>query len=239
MEGSKHWQLVRYGNAEEGLELMREAHRRDPSASHVMRLGAGYLWASNYKAAEKHFQDAIRTHSFTISSFYEMEGAASWCADDPDRAVRVWQEGLGSQFADAGVAIILPLLLFVASVLRPNVFSRKKAEQILKKQLENPRAESWPGPLADFVLGRIDEEILEQRCVHKRERTTLHRRWQAQFYEDVIEFARGNLEQTLFRGLMQRTADTSRPEWAEEGNFLTLLWSPEFFIARHEASRRA
>jgi hypothetical protein len=35
---------------------------------------------------------------------------------------------------------------------------------------------------------------------------------------------------------MERMADTSGPEWAEERNFLGLLWSEEFFVARHEAS---
>jgi len=231
------WDYLRRGDPEQGIELAREAYGHSKSPSHIMELGIAHLWTSDYKSAERHFQDAIRTHPFTVSSFYEMAGAAAWCADDPSKAVRYWQDGLKSQFADAGVAISLPLLLFVASILRPSVFPRKEAEQILKKQLENPRAESWPGALAEFVLGQIDQGSLEQSCIGKRERTTLHRRWQAQFFEDVFEFARGNLGREVFRELLRRAADTSQPEWAEEGNFLTLLWSAEFFIARHEAGK--
>ena len=235
MEATRHWHLVRYGNAEDGIALMREAYQREPSASHAMRLGAAYLWLGNYKAAGEHFHNAIQSHPFTISSFYEMAGTASWCLDDASGAVEQWRKGLGSQFADAGVAISPPLLLFAASVLRPRAFSRTEAKRILKRQLEDPRSDDWPGPLAEYVLGRIDEEVLVERCTHKRERTTLHRRWQAQFYEDVVGVDRGSLEQEIFRELMRRATDTSQPEWEEERNFLTLLWSAEFFIARHEA----
>lgn len=234
---ARHWHLVRYGNVEEGLALMLEAYQQEPSASHVMRLGAAYLWLGRYDAAEKHFQNAIETDPLTTSSFFEMAGTASWCGGDPNKAVKYWHEGLGSQFADAGVAISLPLLLFVASILEAKVLSREEAEQILKKQLEDPRAEDWPGPLAEFVLGRIDEETLAERCIYKKEHTTLRRRWRAQFYEDVVGFDRGDLDSQIFRELMRRASDTSLPEWAEERKFLALLWSPEFYIARHEANR--
>src|SRR5215813_14230400 len=119
-----HWDLLRQGKIEEGLTVARTEHARDP---HLMKmdLGIAYLWTRDYQSAAEHFQHLIDIEPFTVDKHFEMAGVARWCADDPKTAVEYWHEGVGSQFADSGVAITLPLLLFVASVLRPTVYSRK------------------------------------------------------------------------------------------------------------------
>ncbi|HSZ62833.1 MAG TPA: hypothetical protein VK828_13605 [Terriglobales bacterium] len=216
---------------------MREGYARDPSASHIMRLGVGYLWTEKYQAAWEHFQYAMQRDPFTTARFFGMAGAAKWCVEEPDAAVRFWESGLDSQFADGAGGVHLPLLLWVASILRPNVFSRSDANQLLERKVKDPRVKNWPGALAQFALHQIDEKTLEERSTQGNSRETAPSRdWLIAFYRRVLDLYRGDLNPKEFKGLMQRMTDTSAPRWSEERSLLSLLWNEEFFIARHEAS---
>jgi hypothetical protein len=229
------WDHIRYGDAEKGLALLKEAYIRDPSASETMELGVAYLWVGSYQVAAEHFQRANQTHSHTMDVFYGMAGAAKWCLNDFSAAVELWHTGLGAQYADFAGGVHLPLLLWVTSVLKPKVFPRTKAENLLKQKVKDTRIKSWPGPIARFILGLIDEATMAAVCV-ERERETLDRKWLTQFYRGLIAFNQGNMRPGELKERMRRTADASLPEWSNEQNFLTLPWSEEFFIARHEAA---
>lgn len=236
MDSQNPWDHLRQKSAEPGLAILRERYKREPSGSHIVELGVAYLWVGDYQEAEQHFRYAIKTHPTPGDIFYGMAGAAKWCTDEPGAAVRHWHAGLDSPYAVGGVGIHLPLLLFLASILRPGVYPQEDAARVLLKRIEDPRVKYWPGPLAKFVLGLGDEKTLSGLCTGANELDTLHRKWLAQFYKAVLECDRGTLTPTEFKTRMQETADTSRSEWSEEGNFLSLLWSEEFFIARYEAS---
>lgn len=233
------WDLLRHGDAKEGIALIRESYPRDPSASHIMQLGVGYLWVGDYQAASDHFEDAIKTDRLPVAIYYGMSGVAHWCLEYPGTAVRVWNRGLDAPFTDGGGGVHLPLLMVVGAILRIEMF-RKEAEGILKERMEDPQRKqwlkNWPGPLAKFAIGAIDNKALAELCIARTERETLHRKWLAEFYMGVIEYGRGALSPTDLREVMRKTADTSTPELSDERNFLTRVWSEEFFIARHEAS---
>jgi len=153
MDKQRPWDHLRQGTPEVGLRIIRERYLLDPNASHIMEMGIAYIWAGHYELAEQNFQQAINTHPTPGNVFYGMPGAAMWCLDDPGAAVRHWHEGLNAPYAVGGVGIHLPLLLFLASTLRPRVYVKEDAEGILRERVKNPRAKSWPGPLAKFVLG--------------------------------------------------------------------------------------
>lgn len=233
-ERKSAWDHLRYGDAEQGLTLIREAYKRKPSASHIMELGVAYLWVRSYEAAAKHFETANQTHIHTMARFYGMAGVAKWCVDDLVGAVEQWHTGLAAQYADVAGGVHLPLLLWVAGTLKARIFPRAEAERLLSDKVRGPRSKSWPGPIASFTLGLIDEATMAAVCV-EREREVLDREWLTQFYRGLIAFNRGKLSPTELKEVMRRTADASRPEWSDEQNFLTLPWSEEFFIARHEA----
>ena len=217
--------------------MMREDYARERTPSHIMRLGIAYLWTGKCEAAWEHFQHAIKTFPLDISSFYGMAGVAKWCMDEPVIATEQWVAGLHSGYADGGVGTHLPLLLLCASILRPGIYARREAEQILAQKIEDARVKYWPGPLAMFVLNLINESTLEERSLQgKDQKTPPSAKWLIAFYKRVLELERGDLNLETFKGLMQRMADTSGPEWSNERTFLYLLWNEEFFIARHEAS---
>lgn len=235
MSNVSHWGLLRCGQAEQALAKLREAWTQNPIPSHIMGLGVVYLWLEDYRAAAEHFQRAIETHGVSIAKFYGMRGVAEWCNNEPDKAIGCWQAGLDAQYADGAGGIDIPLLLFVASVLQPEAFAKKRAEAILTKRVQDPRVKNWPGPIAKFALGLIDQPILRQMCTGINDLNTLNQHWQASFYEAVLDFERGKLKPLQFKQAMKTVADTSVAERVEQRAFLSLLWSEEFFIARYVA----
>jgi hypothetical protein len=238
MNSNNKWELIRRGDAELGLSLMREDYNREPTPSHIVTLGVGYLWTEQYQSAWVHFQFAMQRYPFTNDIFFGMAAVAKWCIDETDAAVMSWKSGLEVQFADAAGGVHIPLLLWVASVLRPNSFSSSNAIQLLKKRVDDPRVKNWPGAIGQFVVNQIDELTLYERSTERISRKVPARqKWLIAFYKCVLGFERESMNLDEFKVTMQRMVDTSAPEWAEEGTFVQLLRNPEFYIARHEASR--
>jgi hypothetical protein len=159
------WDLLRYGNVDQGLALLLNAYKRVPSASHILELGIAYLWVGDYLAGWEHFQTAIERFPRSTSSFYGMAGIAQWCLNEPSQAVNYWSAGLDTRFADGAGGVQLPLLLLTASIVKPEVFPREEAERILRSKTKNPLLKNWPGPLVEFVLGILDKKTLEEMSV--------------------------------------------------------------------------
>ncbi|PWT92837.1 MAG: hypothetical protein C5B54_02900 [Acidobacteria bacterium] len=250
MNTQNPWNSLRHGNAESGLSILRGRYEHDPDASHTIELGVANLWIRDYQAAEHVFRTAIKTHPAPGDIFYGMAGAARWCLDECGGAVTYWQDGLDAAYAGAaGLAIRLPLLLLTASVLNPPAIERKRVEEILVKKSQDSRTARWPGSLVRFVLGQdlsfervLDFrpwpisalEELERKAREEADRK--NREWLMRFYVRLLEFDHGNMSRAQFREFMRDATDTSQPDCSNEHYFLSLLWSEEFFIARHEAS---
>jgi hypothetical protein len=238
IEPEDPWIHLRTGDPEKGLELVRRAHDRQPTPSHIMELGVAYLWLQRYAAAWEHFRSTIDRYPTTMSGFYGMAGAAKWCLDDFGEAIRQWKAGLKASYSDtAGLGIRVPLLLFTAAVLKPlGGFERHAAERILEERSQDSRAERWPGPIAKWLVGLVSNTEFERRWEGDGQADTYDRRWSAEFYQAVSRG--GRKENSAFQESMVKLSDVSRPEWSQPDFFLLRMWNEDFFIARHEAQRK-
>ena len=124
--------------------------------------------------------------------FYEMAGVAKWCLNAKEEAVAHWQAGLKCAYADAAGGVRLPLLLYVASVLSPELFPRAGAEELLTVKTHGGRTTLWPGPLGNYLLGQIDDAGLISRCVNRDGSEYFLGRWQADFYFGIRAYDRGD-----------------------------------------------
>jgi hypothetical protein len=118
------------------------------SPSNFYSLGAVYMWTGDYESALVHFDEQIqaalpRNPAADVS--FGMAGAAAWCLEDEKSAVRYWQEGTTAAYAVGGANTRTALLLYVASVLKPDTFSAVAAHNLLRKKANHRRVESWPG----------------------------------------------------------------------------------------------
>lgn len=229
------WHLLRYGDRDRAIALIREAYMREPTPSYIMELGIAYLWIRDYRSAAEHFTNAIGRFPQSMSSFYGMAGVAQWCLQEDGTAVDTWQTGLRAEYADAaGLGVKIPLLLLVASILKPDVFARKKAEVILRKKSNDPRASRWPGALTRLVLGEMSPQELPSPIAHVgNERVARqHKEWLVQFYQCILEFGSGAITSSQLAVSMRTATDTTAPQFSDDNYFVDAIWNEEFFIAR-------
>lgn len=228
------WSLLRSGERNQAIEQLQKEFRTKPDASHAMELGVAYLWLKDYDAAWHHFHQVRQTHARSHARFYGMAGVAKWCLGEQTEAIGEWRAGLKSQYADGAGGVTLPLLLFVATIVNSDLFERSEAERLLTLRAEDPRVRNWPGPIAEFVLGRIDEESLQNRCMVRDESDSLLRLWLMEFYVGVLALDRG--DQAKFQAMIRRTGTAVDDDFDSlKKHFLAKLWHEEFFIARHAA----
>jgi hypothetical protein len=142
--------------------------------------------------------------------------------------------GLHSNLGDAGGASVgNRLLLFAASILRTDLLPRPDATALLQEKANDSRIKTWPGPLVEFCLkkGNVELDMREAKPGLEARRAVV------KFYRSLLEFDAGVLSREELNARMVEIADTSAPQWIEQKAFTYLIWDPEFFLARHEASR--
>ncbi len=162
-------------------------------------------------------------------------GVTYWLEGNQSKAIDWWQEIVESHslgrvsYSDASGGVESGLLLWFASALssRPAIrglcgkFFEKLAE---KKQSRWGGLDTWPGPVAKFFLGKInDSDLMEAATTSPglRERHLC----QAYFARGVIAFERGLLSD--FSGWMKRAADLPSPAHIQD----------EFFLAVYENTK--
>jgi lipoprotein NlpI len=210
---------------------MREALEQKETTSRVIALGVAYLWAERFQAAWEHFNAANVRRPSQISVYYGMAGVAKWCMGAREEAVAQWQAGLKSGYADAAGGVTTPLLLYTASVLDPHRFSRARAEKLLTIRANDPRARIWPGAVAEFLLGRINEAELRSRCADRSEGDAYMARWRADFYFGIHAFMRGDL--AFFHEMMCKVIAIDDDDFDLKKHFVRKFWHEEFFLARN------
>jgi len=229
------WTLLRAGTVEQeaGLRTVQQAYAGQPHPSHAMELGVALLWLRKYASAWEHFRATIDADpARSGDNDYGMAGVAKWCLGEPDEAVAHWRAGLAANYARAsGLGVIMPLLLFFASVVKPETFDEGSARKLLLEKTKDLRIRNWPGPVARFVLAEIDE--LQNYCRGVDEEETRDRQWLTEFYKSLIRRSHGTI--SGFKDSMHKLTDTSQPEWQDEAVLLSRIWNEEYFLARHAA----
>src|SRR5215469_505549 len=148
--------------------LRKELQSPSLYPSNYYSLGAVYMWSGDYRSALTHFDEQIRVAlpgNEPGDSAFGMAGAAAWCLADEGPAINYWQKGTTAEYAVAGANTRTELLLYAASRLNPATFPRQSAEQLLIKKASHWRVESWPGPIAQYILGIASEQEVRQKTV--------------------------------------------------------------------------
>ena len=231
------WTLLRAGNAEQeaGLSIIQQSYAAQPHPSHAMELGVALLWLGRYTQAWEHFCSRIRIDPHSGDNDFGMAGVAKWCLGEPKDAVTEWRAGLKAKYARAsGLGVRMPLLLFFASVIEPEAFDGDLAKELLAEKTKDLRIRNWPGPIAKFVLGQIDESELQKHCRGTNDEETRDRQWLVEFYRSLIGLKQGTIP--AFKNSMRKLTDVNQSEWQDETVLLSRIWNEEYFLARHEAN---
>ena len=229
------WVLLRGTEAEqeEGIRLVRHDYVERATVSRTMELGVALLWVGQYVLAFDHFRNAIKGRGPKIDSYYGMAGVAKWCLGDQREAIAEWVSGLKAGYTDAAGGVQMPLLLFFASVINPNVYDNATVIKLMLPKTADERIHYWPGPIVQLILGQIKGGEFLRQCQGRHERDLRDNLWHAEFYRSLMRFEPSKILD--FRESMHKLTDIEQPEWQDEDLLLTRIWKEEFFLARYEA----
>jgi hypothetical protein len=233
----ERWTLLRQGRTELGIRLMRESFDAEATPSTAMELGNAYLFVRDYQAAWEHFDEFNRSGHSSADVFLAMAGTAQWCMNLANDAVATWHVGVSAEYTDLAGGITTPLLLYFASSVQSDQFSGMREEilELLRSRVQSRFAKRWPGPIAEYSVGHIDETALQARWESEGDAGSAFYRWWSSFYIGLRELEAGRTRE--WSAVLRNMLDMSNPEWSNERYFLRCVWRPEFFLARHEAEK--
>lgn len=240
------WQLIHAGKAREAVVLLQERYEQKSTPRTSIALGTGLMWAGEYVAAREHFRSSIeeaKRQRMSSEEDFAFLGTAEWCLDNDSVAVECWRSGMAAKYAILGVCIHSPMMLFIASILRPELQLKSKAIlDELRERLADPRTKSWPGTLAQFVAGLTTIEAVQSSWIGNRDQNARRVfpdcRWITEFYGELLQFHEGRTTLQRFKQtIVSLTAPDQYSSW-EEDDFVNLMRFPEFYIARHESHSR-
>jgi hypothetical protein len=212
--------------------------------SNYFNLGAVHMWSGDYQSALTLFDDQIREalpRNPPADAAFGMAGAAAWCLGDEKSAVSYWQDGTTSGYAVAGANTRTSLLLYAASVLKPDTFPAEAARKLLREKVSHWRVKNWPGPLAQYIVGAVPEEEAEPKTAYRDNdpaEPNPHS-WQFAFYKLLkSSAASANGMRTLESGF-QNLLNVKGSQYLAGINFFYFLRLEEFYLARHWSSKRS
>lgn len=241
------WELLQQGRSEEAIQVTRDEYAKDiKNPSLAIRLGVGYLWLRDWESAWKHFCKFTEVYPSTTDFAFKYAGAAKWCAGDRAAAVAEWKQGIDVDYAGMGDGITIPLHLYFAAAVDPDVMPIGVAVDLLQSRLQAKPQKGWPGYLAKILLGDITCESAVAQSKgdvshlwgEERRQAEESAKQQIGFWWGVKLLTAGDAP-----GFLAAMRDYSELSWddfdANRELLIEKLRSSEFLLARCEAERVA
>lgn len=224
--------------------LKKELRSGSNYPSDYYSLGAMYMWSEDYASALTHFDEQIQAklpRNRPGDLAFGMAGSAAWCLGDEKLAIKYWQKGTTPGYAVGGANTRTSLLLYAASVLKPDTFATASAEKLLRKKADHWRVKNWPGPIAQFVLGTASEQEVRHKAVF-REGDPIEpspRSWQFDFYKTLQTATSASTELRALESEFRNLLNVKRSEYLAGSKFFYFLRIEEFYLLRNWLSGRS
>lgn len=142
-------QLLEEGRFE---ELARE--------DHPLWRGLALLELKRWPQAARTFEEA--PDAAQSGTLLELAGAARWLAGEREAAVERWISALDAGYDGPAGRLKPPALLVYAGTRLGDDRYVLRGKRLLTKGWKPKVSRIWPGPVAGFLLGQVDEESLLQ-----------------------------------------------------------------------------
>jgi tetratricopeptide (TPR) repeat protein len=236
---NRPWEHLRKGEPSFALAELKERYLADKKEDSAARYAIALMWAGEYGDAAQYLQEALAKSRAKSEGLFSFAGIAAWCSGNPAEAVRFWKLGLKARYAPKGATTHSAMLLYLASILRPGTLLPKDALELMKKKSEDPKVNDFPGILAKYITGTIDEVELCRHWVGivapSFRRMRLQAQWLTAFYQRITDLQSGSMSRASFQDSMAQMTGLNLAKWGDIRDFVSLIWSPEFYIARTEA----
>jgi hypothetical protein len=123
---------------------------------HPLWRGLALLELRRYADAAQVFEEAEGAQE--SGTMLELAGAARWLAGERQVAAERWIAALDAGHDGPAGAVKPPALLLYAGLRIPDERYVLRGKRLLGKLWKPKLARVWPGPVAGFVLGEVDEQ---------------------------------------------------------------------------------
>jgi len=123
---------------------------------HPLWRGLALLELRRWPQAARTFEDA--PEAAQSGTMLEFAGAARWLAGERETAVERWAAALDAPYEGPSSHLKPPALLVYAGTRLGDTRYVLRGTRLLTKGFKPKVQRIWPGPVAGFLLGKIDEE---------------------------------------------------------------------------------
>lgn len=155
------WDFMEKGQYELAYIRMTEEMLRNPEYEHRNNgnLAHCLLLLGRPEEALVYFQKMINLQPTSVSG-YIGAGIAFWWMDRINDAVEVWKQALPAIYTDAAGGVEVPAFLTFAAIMMSDRTLEKYSRSLLEKKWKTKRVAVWPGPIAGYLLGKINADVL-------------------------------------------------------------------------------
>ena len=125
---------------------------------HPLWRGLALLELKRWPEAARAFEDA--PDAGQSGTMLELAGAARWLAGDREAAVERWAAALDAPYEGPASRLKPPALLVYAGTRMGDERFVLRGTRLLTKSWKPKIQRIWPGPVAGFLLGKVDEKNL-------------------------------------------------------------------------------
>jgi tetratricopeptide (TPR) repeat protein len=199
------WKLIEKRRYLGAIEAFTRRLRREPSENNYAGRAEAYFNLKDYNPALADFHAANAAAMHTSTHYLERIGVVNWLAGRLNTAAGTWldlvldTERGKIAYADGAGGVQPGCLLWFAAVSLGRTDLLTPARRLLEKKVNTKAGtnwciENWPGPIAMFLLGALDESQLREKLIdvpiaHERELC------QAEFYVGVKSLQHGDVIQ--------------------------------------------
>lgn len=154
---SDPWTLIRFGELEAAHKLLTADVKQMPrDVPTRMNRGICQLAMADYEGALSDFRQ-VSMLSPDSDAGALMSGVTLWRLGRLGEAILEWRQGCEATITDAAGGIEAPALLLFAAVRTQDKELEHESTMRLRKRWKSKLAQRWPGPIAGYLLTKVEE----------------------------------------------------------------------------------
>jgi tetratricopeptide (TPR) repeat protein len=226
---------LRRGQYEHAIELYQGVPDYERQEKAIGGLAMAFLLLGNPERALAAFLKARETYGPSLTAYWTV-GLCLWLVGAREEACQDWHDrytlqrkGILTHTTDEAGGVILPSLVWWASTHDGLGHWRKPAERELARKWKSKTCQRapWPGLLAAYLRYKVtEEEVLAATRRPTYPDAEKQYRREALFYVSARRLVDAN--EPGFHAALEETAGPATER---------ILWSVEYYLARHELGR--
>jgi lipoprotein NlpI len=221
------WESIVQGDLELAYRSLTLGITREPQrAMFFTNRGICLLAMHRLEDALHDFQQVSELRADSEAGF-TMAGVTLWWLQRPREAVSFWRNALTAKYTDAAGGVVVPALLYFAALRLADTALASEARTWLRKRWKPQLLRTWPGPVAGYLLNKVDEETFLINQTFLQPILEARRLCQAHFWVAARHYEHNN-SHTYIQYLHQAVRDESSPEGQ------SVLLEAEYWLAKAE-----